>query len=170
MLENTKDRGLAIGLAIMMSIGLLASALLPMAHNAAGAAPAARPVQAGEDGIRDQLTVTLVTAAGLTQTLYTASGDGHEFVNNGDTVVVVANNYTDTITITFVTTLQRDGLDVADQIQSLAAGTTKVFGKFLPGVYNQKSGTDKGEVYINWDSSVTGTVANSVTLAGFKIR
>lgn len=125
---------------------------------------------ANEDGTRDIITPTTMSFEGITQTLAVASGDGHAFANTGETWIVIANAYTATITATFVTAREVDGLPVDDVEVVLTAGTTKIAGPFPTGVFNQTSGTYKNKVFLNWDTAVTATVANSVTLAGYVLR
>jgi hypothetical protein len=122
---------------------------------------------AGEDGARDTLTATTLTNTGVAQTLSAASGDGHKFTNTGREFVVVTNAYTATVTMTVVTGGSVVGLAIADVDVALAAGATKIVGPFQTAVFNQAS---TGEVYLNFDAAVTGTVANSVTLAVFEME
>lgn len=124
---------------------------------------------AGENGVRDNLTVAEVVVTGTTQALTAASGDGHKFTNTGRELVMITNDYTATITATFVTPGQVGGLAIADVDVAIAAGATKLVGPFQIGLFNQKSGTDKNKVYLNWDVAVTDTVASSVTLQVFKL-
>lgn len=122
---------------------------------------------AGEDGTRDAITPTPMAVTGITVSLSAASGDGHSFLNTGDTFVMITNSYTDTITPTFVTPGQVGGLNIEDVSVAISAGQTKLIGPFAIGLFNQPSGSDKNRVYLNWNATVTGTVANSVTLAVF---
>lgn len=125
---------------------------------------------AGEDGTRDVITPTVLSFEGITQTLAAATGDGHAFANTGETLVIIANAYTATITATFVTAREVDGLPVEDVDVTLGAGVTKIVGPFPTGVFNQTSGTYKNKVFLNWNTAITGTVANSVTLAAYHLR
>jgi hypothetical protein len=127
--------------------------------------PVMKPAKAaGEDGTRDAITVTNLAVTGTTQTLAAASGDGHKFVNNERTFVTITNGYTATITATFVTPATQGGLAIEDVAVALTTGQTRMVGPFPKGLFDQQSGADKGMVYLTWDSAVTGTVANSVTL------
>lgn len=125
---------------------------------------------AGEDGTRDVITPTTMSASGVTQTLSAASGDGHKFTNMGEEFIVVANDYTATITLTVVTGGTVAGLDIEDVDVAISAGQTKLIGPFPKPVFNQPGGSDFNKVYLNWNAAVTGTVANSVTLAVYRLR
>lgn len=134
--------------------------------NQAGAAP----MGAGEDGTRDIITPTLLTFNGIARTLSVASGDGHKFANNGETFVEISNAYSAAITATFVTPGSLNGIPLADIDVGVGVGATKIVGPFPIAAFNQPSGSDKGKVYINWSTNITGTPANSVTLAAYKLR
>lgn len=152
--------GLAIGLLMIMA------ALFGLAAIGAPDVEAA-PLSAG--GTRAALTVTQISRAGVTETLYAADGDGYKFSNNGYVWVKVLNDYTDTITATFVTPGTVDGLPIDDlDIAVPADGGTRLVGPFPPSQYNQPSGTDAGKVYLNFDAAVTGTVASSVTVGAWR--
>ncbi len=146
-------------LVLTLLSGLLWPALWPT-----GAARAA-----GEDGSRDVITPTTMLAAGVTQSLSAASGDGHKFVNNGREFLVARNSTAGTITMTVVTGGTVDGYAINDVDIAIAAGATALAGPFKPEVFNQRSGSDAGKVYLNWNSTVTGTVANSVTVNVYKL-
>lgn len=150
---------------VVIGLALLAGVMWPLIQ----LSPAqAAPRGAGEDGTRDAITVTSVVVTGTTDALAAASGDGHKFVNNERTWVVILNSYTATITATFVTPATQGGLAIADVDVALTAGQRRLVGPFSSGLFNQQSGTDKGMVYLNWDTAVTGTVASSVTLKAYK--
>lgn len=146
--------------ALAMVMGLAVPVLMQPAHEAQAA---------GENGVRDVITPTALLDTGVTMTLAAASGDGHKFVNNGDEIIVVTNDYTDTITMTVVTGGTAGGLAIDDVDVALAAGATKIVGPFTTSIFNQRSGSDAGRVYINWNATVTGTVASSVTLAVYTV-
>ncbi len=144
-------------LLIVIGIGILLLALM-----------VSLPVfAASEDGTRDAITATPLANTGVTQSLSASSGDGHSFTNTGRQFILVTNDYTDTVTMTVVTGGTVSGLAIADVDVTLTAGQTKLVGPFSSSVFNQSSSTD---VYINFDSAVTGTVASSVTLAIFSMQ
>lgn len=130
----------------------------------------AAPMLSGEDGTRDTITVTDVINTGITHTLtLTASGDGNKFVNTGKTILFVNNGYTATITATIVTPGTVGGLAIADVVIPIAASTQFVAGPFVTGIFNQGSGTDRNRTYVNWNTVVTGTVADNVTVRVYEV-
>jgi hypothetical protein len=151
-------------LALAMVMGLAVPALMQPASVVQAA-----PVMAGEDGTRDMITPTNVVATGIAQSLSAASGDGHKFVNTAKEFVIVTNDYTDTVTLTVVTGGTADGFAIDDVDVTIAAGATKLVGPFATAVFNQRSGADAGRVYLNWDATVTDTVASSVTLNVYRL-
>lgn len=155
-----RNLAFSVGIGFLLVIMTLLSLLLV-------ATP--QTMASGEDGTRDNLTVQAMAVTGVAQSLAAASGDGQKFTNTGDTFVIVKNDYTATITATFVTPGQVAGLDIEDVDVAVGAGATKLVGPFLIGVFNQDTGTDKNKVYLNWNTAVTGTVADSVTLQVFDL-
>lgn len=155
------------GFAAALAILILAVAL--GALTAIGA-PVANAAPLGVGGTRAALTVTQITRSGLTETLYTADGDGHKFSNNGSVWVKVKNDYTSTITATFVTPGTVDGLSIADLDIAVPAGSNRLVGPFPPSQYNNSSGSDAGKVYLNWNTAVTGSVASSVTVGAWRVQ
>lgn len=153
-------------LALMVLFGTLG--LLPAGDHQVDQAAAA-PALSSEDGTRDSITPTTLDDDGITQTLAAASGDGHKFTNGGREFVVVNNGYTATVTMTVVTGGSVDGHAIDDITVGLSAGQTKIVGPFRTSIFNQPSGSDAGQVYLNWNATVTGTVADSVTLAVYRI-
>jgi hypothetical protein len=140
-------------ISILAALALLLVALLPL-------------FASSEDGTRDSITATPLANTGVTESLSAASGDGHSFSNTGEEFIIVTNNYTDTVTMTVVTGGTIGGLAIADVDVALAAGATSIVGPFAEGIFNQ---TGTSDIYINWNSAVTGTVADSVTLAVFQV-
>jgi hypothetical protein len=131
----------------------------------------AAPAAAG--GVRATLTVTqILLRPGITRTLYTADGDGHKFFNDGRTTFLeIANGYNATITATFVTPNTAGGFSISDLDIPIPAGNTRMIGPFPTNFFNQPQDvTDRDMVYLNWNSAVTGSVATSVTLSGFRLE
>lgn len=167
------------GLALLLVFGVfwllpaggpaLAARLSPRPEARPEGSPQAAPQMSGEDGTRDIITPTNLSDAGVAMTLAAASGDGHKFPNTGRELVVVTNDYTATITLTVVTGGQVGGHDIDDVDVALTAGQTKMVGPFNTAIFSQHSGSDAGRVYLDWSAAVTGTVADSVTLAVFRI-
>jgi hypothetical protein len=130
----------------------------------------AAPAASGEDGTRDTITPTSVLDTGVEMTLAAASGDGHKFANTGDEIVVVTNDYTATVTLTVVTGGTAGGHPIDDVDIELEAGETTLAGPFETAIFNQTSGSDAGRVYLTFDATVTGTVADSVTLNVYRVQ
>ena len=152
---------------LVISVGL--GALLLLA--AMLALMVSQPVMAaGEDGTRDSITPTSLSHSGVAQSLSAASGDGHKFANTGEEIVVVTNDYTETVTMTVQTGGTVGGLAIADVDVALTAGQTKIVGPFNKTVFNQPGGSDYNQVYLDFNAAVTATVANSVTLAVYRVR
>lgn len=156
--------GLALGLILIATMSLAGLGLW------INTAPAyAAPMMASEDGTRDTITPTTVLNTGITQSLAAASGDGHKFSNTGNEFVLVANSTGSTITMTVVTGATVDDIAIADVDVAVDDGDTALVGPFATSIFNQTSGDDAGKVYLTWDAAVTGTTANSVTLAVYKL-
>lgn len=152
-----------------LSLGLLIIVVLSLV-SLAGLAGSLQPAYAaGEDGTRNTITPTNILATGVTQSLSAASGDGHQFANTGEEVVIVDNDYTETITLTIVTGGTVGGLAIADVDVAVAAGATALAGPFDTAIFNQASGAAAGKVYLTFNAAVTGTVANSVTLNVYRV-
>lgn len=151
-------------LIVLVSLGITGGLIAPVMW-------LAQPAQAaGEDGTRDTITPTNIAVTGSTVTLAASSGDGHKFTNNGRTWVQIYNTSGSTITATFITPATTGGIAIADVEVAVANNTTKIVGPFQVGLFNQPNGADRNKVYLNWSSAVTGTTANSVTLAAFAIN
>jgi len=146
----------------LILVGLAILGLVALGGNPAYAA--------GEDGTRDTITPTAIIVTGTTQSLGAASGDGQKFANTGDDFVLVTNGYTATVTLTVVTGGSVGGIAIADVEKSIAAGAVVLIGPFNKSIFDQPSGTDAGKIYLNWDATVTGTVASSVTLAVYRLQ
>lgn len=152
--------GLALGLLVIAMVMLACLAGL------AGTQPA---YAAGEDGTRDVITPTALAATGVTMSLGAASGDGQQFENTGQEIVIITNGYTDTITMTVVTGGQVGGLDIEDVDIAVAPGATRLAGPFTKAIFDQPTATGVRSVYLDFDAAVTGTVAGSVTLHVYQV-
>lgn len=126
-------------------------------------------VQAAPLLTRGSLTATDLTPSGSTVSLSTANGDGHKFTNTNNEFVMVTNDYTATITMTIVTGGDIGGYDIDDVDVAVSASNSVLAGPFPTHIFNQTSGSDAGKVYLNWNATVTGTVANSVTVGVYKL-
>jgi hypothetical protein len=80
---------------------------------------------------RTALSVQTIVQGGMTPSYVAANTDGHSFVNNGNTYLAIINNHTSaTMTATIAHPGQIDGLEVADQVVSVAGASTKYIGPF----------------------------------------
>jgi hypothetical protein len=134
------------------------------------ALPVGRIEAANEDNVRDVITPTALSTLGITQSLSVASGDGHYFINTNNEIVIVENGYTETITLTVVTGGSVSSLDIEDVEMGISAGEIALIGPFPTAIFNQSiSGEANRKVYLNFNSAVTGTIANSVTLNVYRM-
>lgn len=110
---------------------------------------------------RTALTVQSAAISGLTPSY--AAGDlanGHEFVNDGNTMLHVKNTGGGACTVTLQTPGKVAGVDISDPTVVVPATTgDKMIGPFDPTVFNQSGGL----VYVDIS---TGT---GVTLAAIKL-
>ncbi len=115
---------------------------------------------------RTNVAVAEITRDGVYPAGTAGTADGAMFTNNGDEHVEVVNaNATTARTVTFVTPVQREGLDVADKVVTIpVAGRLKI-GPFPVGYFNQQSGADMGKVYVNFDATAPG----DLTLRVFRL-
>lgn len=107
---------------------------------------------------RDAIVPTKVSrvAGGVAQPAQTtgASG-GNKFVNDGRVFAEVENiDGGSSRDVIFVTpgTVSAAALAIADLTIAVPLSSIVVIGPFPMGTFNQKSGADKGLVYINYDS------------------
>lgn len=85
-----------------------------------------------------------------------ATDDGLMFQNDGQTYISLTNNGGGPHNITFITPQLVAGLAVADEgPHALAAGVTRIFGKFPIRTFNQNSGANEGKVYVDTDGTDT---------------
>jgi len=103
---------------------------------------------------RTALAVQQINRAGLLPTYAAANVDGHSMPNGGQEVLHVKTGATG-CTVTIETPGTVDGQAVSDRAIVLGVSTERLIGPFPPNVYNQGA----GEVYINFSSVVTVTVA-----------
>lgn len=115
---------------------------------------------------RAVLTPTSITLAGVEETMTTSSGEGMQFVNNNATWVRIDNSYSETITATFITPREINGLPIEDLDVAVEAGEVMLSGPFPGDTFNNAGNL----VYIDFNAEVTGTVANSVTLGAFRLQ
>jgi hypothetical protein len=75
------------------------------------------------------------------------------FSNDGNTRLWVKNSGSGAHVVTIVSTKTVAGLAVADAAYTVGAGKYAILGPFPPDLYNQKSGNDKGKVYVDSDNT-----------------
>ena len=109
--------------------------------------------------VRTALTLNTIVITGLVQTLVAAAADGNMFVNSGRLRLVVKNSHgSASRTLTFPTPGTIGGLDIENPSVVIAAGDTVLIGPFPPLLFNQRSGDDIGEVYIDYSDEADLTV------------
>lgn len=107
---------------------------------------------------RTVLTVHDVTADGgynITNGLSAANEDGHSIANSDENVTLIAKNASaGVLTVTIQTPREIDGLAIAEETWTVAAGQTYI-GKFMDrDVYNQSTGV----VYVDYSVHADITV------------
>lgn len=101
---------------------------------------------------RTDLPAIRVTQAGVAPSSVAGTVDGHKFLNHGDTMLVVKNTGVGAHVVTVQTPAVEQGLAVADQTNSIAAGATEYMGPFPPELFNQ-GGVDANKVFIDYDAT-----------------
>lgn len=116
---------------------------------------------------RQAVAVQAVPITGLIDpTANAAHADGHAIPNNrGKTVITIINENGDSaVTASFTPTDQRVGLDRETLDIEIADGAKAVITDLPADVFEQRSGDDKGKVYLNFDGS---DVIAGVTIEAF---
>lgn len=109
---------------------------------------------------RTALAAQQIAAAGIVPAYAAANVDGHSFPNDGNTILHVKNGSAASINVTLQTPQQKSGLDVAENIVAIAAGSEKMIGRLTPETYNRPSGAvDPSTVYVDFSAVATVTVA-----------
>jgi hypothetical protein len=83
--------------------------------------------------------------------------NGNIFPNDGKTVLVVKNGDASPRTCTIVSVACSHGR-TQDLAVVVANGEEAVIGPFDAEAFNQKSGADIGQVYVNWSAGTAATV------------
>lgn len=109
------------------------------------------------------LSATRLSSAGVQPAPVAFNADGYKFRNDGKIWLLVENtNGTSAgATVTAVTPITVGGHAVEDQPVAVNASETHLIGPFNPSVYNHRSGSDEGAVYLDG----TGAVADLVIQA-----
>ena len=82
--------------------------------------------------------------------------DGHMFTNTGKQLVELVA--TAAGTVTFPTPATSGGLAVADPSQTFAGAGRRLCGPFPPELFNQRSGADRGKMYIDFVTPASTSV------------
>jgi hypothetical protein len=107
--------------------------------------------------------IQTVPATGLELLTEAITTDGKQFPNQGSEYVYIQNDSGATRTITFQTPLLIDGdLTVAERTVSVETAEFRLVSNLTPSTYNQPTGADAGQVYVDAD------VATSVVIAVFR--
>jgi hypothetical protein len=156
MKHKLQKLAFAVALAAMLIIAAIAGILAIGPHTVMGA-PQDAPLLLG--GNRVTLTVhALSQNSAITTAQVNSDSDGHKFYNNGKTLMMLVNAYTDTITVTFVTPGSIGGLAIADLDIVVPAGVTRFAGPFDPVYFNQSSTGNLNYVFMNYSAAVTGSM------------
>lgn len=123
------------------------------------------------DGTRSTVTVTVLTQNDYTtETLNAIDADGNKFYNNSKTWIQIVNDYTATVTATFVTPGSIGGnLAIEDKDIAVSASATVFAGPFQAAYFNQSSGSDANYVYINYSTNITDSTVASVTIGAYRL-
>jgi len=121
-------------------------------------------VQAAPMMARTVITPTTLTQDDSTaETTYSANSDGNKIYNDGATFIQITNDYTGTITATFVTPATVGNLAIEDKEIAVSASSTVFAGPFQTAYFNQPTGSDRNYVYINY------TTATSVSIGAYRL-
>lgn len=85
------------------------------------------------------------------------AANGMMFPNDGRTVLLVRNSDAAAKTVTVVSVAD-EARRTGDHSISIAAGNTAVIGPLRPGWWNQRSGADGGNVYVDFSAATAVTV------------
>lgn len=148
---------------IFLAVGFLLASLYVLPVDFEGSYANAAPLWA-----RATVTTTEILVDGTTHSLLSATADGEKFTNTRKELFFITNDYTATVTATFVTAGTFAGFAIADVAVPIAASTSELVGPFNIAAFNVKSGSDKNMVYVNWDAvGVTGIA--SITVRAYKL-
>jgi len=107
---------------------------------------------------RTDLTTQVIIPSGTTPSYSAANVDGNMFVNNGAEFLHVINGSGGSINVTLTTPATVDGLAIEDPVIAVGAGADAMIGPFNTSLYNQKTGVDKGKVYVDYSGVTSLTV------------
>lgn len=115
---------------------------------------------------RRSLTTGQIARGGLAVAPVNVTVDG-DVIDAGNTILIVENSGVAAATVTVLATATQDGLDVEDQVTTVAAGATALLGPWPVRTFGQPSGAnesgadDAGRVYVNY--STTTDLASQTT-------
>lgn len=92
---------------------------------------------------------------GTALTLNSVAGGGDQFLNDGDTIMIVTNGSGGSLTVTLPPGGTPGGLTLSDVTGTVADGATEAFGPFPPSLYNDSS----GYVQVTWSATTSVTAA-----------
>lgn len=104
------------------------------------------------------LSVTQISAAGITDALVAAAAGGDTFANDGRVFFEVLNGGS-SITVTFTTPATVQGEPIADRAVTVAGGARKKIGPFPTDIFNDANGL----------VSVAYSAVTSVTVAAYRL-
>lgn len=104
---------------------------------------------------RTALSVQNVSVAGLTLAASAANVDGHTVPAGDCDFIIVINGSGGSINVTIPTPGTIDGEPIADRVVAVAAGASKIIGRFRSRVFAQTDGT----IHIDFSAVTTVTVA-----------
>jgi len=87
------------------------------------------------------------------------SVNGMVFPNDGRTILLVKNAGAAPITVTVASVQDEYGRSGDISAASVDVGAERVVGPLRPALWNQKSGTDMGKVYVDVSDDTSVTVA-----------
>lgn len=108
---------------------------------------------------RTNLASQQVVTSGLEATYTAANADGHMFPPGEVRMLHVKNGGGSSIDVTIKSGYKRDGLALADQVVAVPNGEDRFIGPFDRETYAQRSGTDRGKVYVDFSAVTSVTVA-----------
>lgn len=108
---------------------------------------------------RTALASQQVITTGLGATYTAANVDGHMFAPGDNRVLHVVNGGGSSINVTVQAEYTRDGLALPDRVVAVPNGEDRFIGPFDRETYAQRSGADRGKVYVDFSAVTSVTVA-----------
>lgn len=114
---------------------------------------------------RTSVTTQSITRAGLNFALTAPVADG-DIIDAGNVELVVTNGSGSPITVTMQTSYTYEGLDLEDEVATVAAGGTRSFGPFPAGLFAQAADAAVGPSKVLVDYSAVTSVTRGVKKLG----